>query len=495
MGLNISLFVHGVPMGQKIWGPKGDDQRYIQSFYGPNWNAPELMKIETLTLGGVTNCYYSFVKGQNVCDSQGRAGSYFALTLRVNAFYADVQNLYNILRAAYEKMCVGLCVQDNGTSVKYAISDFQNVDAQLKEIESHIINYIGEFSVNEDLAGLSGLVTTSQGAPVSVNLHECTKRVALDCMKKQGKIVVSPYYLSASAAKTVEKYKAEMEATKQKAQQEIQLQQKTSQERIDTIKKDLQAKIDAATQQADERVKQVEERSRQENDQIREDYESRLQKLRQEYSNVDEKIKELKSKASNWEKEFDKKDKELRSCNEKLRKLQEASDKQHDNTVNMGGDLPGAPHKRPIALKKKLVVCVASLFVLLLIGGGIFWLMGKKENKQDDVAQEQSREEAQDGKVANQNKTTPVERSSKDSVYISIKENGCEVSEVESGHLYNISLEGGSIDEQRGQFECPAFDQQGQEYFMAKRDSVGKTCIRYKVDGKTKVTKNVVIKH
>lgn len=28
MGLNINLFVHGVPMGQKIWGPKSDDQRY-----------------------------------------------------------------------------------------------------------------------------------------------------------------------------------------------------------------------------------------------------------------------------------------------------------------------------------------------------------------------------------------------------------------------------------------------------------------------------------
>ena len=90
MGLNISLFVHGVPMGQKMWGPKGDDLRYLSTFYGPKWESPEVMKVEVMTFGGVTNCYYSFVKGQNVCDSQGRAGSYFALTLRINAFYVDV---------------------------------------------------------------------------------------------------------------------------------------------------------------------------------------------------------------------------------------------------------------------------------------------------------------------------------------------------------------------------------------------------------------------
>ena len=41
-------------MGQKIWGPKNDDQIYISSFYGPKWDVPEVMKIDVMAFNGVT---------------------------------------------------------------------------------------------------------------------------------------------------------------------------------------------------------------------------------------------------------------------------------------------------------------------------------------------------------------------------------------------------------------------------------------------------------
>jgi len=100
MGLNIDLVVHGVPMGQKMWGAKHEEELFFSSFYGAQWQETEVLRVETQTFGNVTNCYYSFVKGNGVCDSNGRSGSYFALTLRMNCFYADVQNLYNILKEA-----------------------------------------------------------------------------------------------------------------------------------------------------------------------------------------------------------------------------------------------------------------------------------------------------------------------------------------------------------------------------------------------------------
>lgn len=253
MGLNINLFVHGVPMGQKMWGTNGDDQRYLSSFYGLKWDVSEAMKVDVMTFGGIPYCYYSLVKGLNVCDSQGRAGSYFALTLRINAFYSDVQNIYSILKAAYGKMCVGLCVQENNDVIKYLIADFQNIDDQLKAVESHVINYISEFSVNEDVVGLSGFPANAEAATPKVNLHECSKRVALEYGKRYGKLMVSPCFLSASSANTVAKYKAEMDETKRKAQEDIKRQERVFQEQIVAVKKKSQEELKKCQEQANKK--------------------------------------------------------------------------------------------------------------------------------------------------------------------------------------------------------------------------------------------------
>lgn len=504
MGLNISLFVHGVPMGQKIWGPAGDDQRYISSFYGPKWDAPEVMKVEVMTFGGVTNCYYSFVKGQNVCDSQGRAGAYFALTLRINAFYADVQNMYNILKAAYEKMCVGLCVQDTGATVKHLVTDFQSIDSKLKDIEKHIINYISEFSINEDIVALSGFTANSPGASMNVNLHECTKRVALDCMKKQGKIMVSPYYLSVSAAKTVDKYKAEMEVTKQKAQQEIQLQQRTSQERIETITQQSQAQVATITQQAEEKLRVGEERSRQRIAQANEENERKMLQLRQNYADVDEKIntlhqknRGLESEVSAWKKQYQQKEKELLSSNAKIQKLQDSVEQlQRDFSSLKGSGINQRQYNsssKSVAQKNLIIVCIVSFFVIVLIGLLIYWLMGKWGDKKNKEVVHQELVEKKQQKAQTHNENTNNGKSPQ-TFNISIKEEDKEVKEIECGHTYVITLDGKGADTLKGNFNGAAFNISGSNHLMANRDSAGKTCtISYVLNGKVIATKSIKI--
>ncbi len=93
MGLNIKLLVHGVPYGQKKWGADEEDSRYLSSFYGPKSEIPEVMKVEIMVSGKEVCCYYTFLKGINVCDFNGRSGSYVALTFKVNAYYADILNI------------------------------------------------------------------------------------------------------------------------------------------------------------------------------------------------------------------------------------------------------------------------------------------------------------------------------------------------------------------------------------------------------------------
>lgn len=82
---------------------------------------------------------------------QREAGVYFALTLRFNAYYADFQNIYNILKAACDKLCLGLCLQEAGGQTRFKVADFQSIDKQLKDMEKRIIDYIGQFSVGRTL--------------------------------------------------------------------------------------------------------------------------------------------------------------------------------------------------------------------------------------------------------------------------------------------------------------------------------------------------------
>lgn len=363
MGLNINLCVHGVPMGQKIWGAKGDDERYLSSFYGPKWDAPEVMKVDVMTFGGITQCYYSFVKGQNVCDSQGRAGSYFALTIRINAFYADVQNMYNILKAVYEKMCIGLCIQENNGSAKYMLADFQSIDGKLREIEKHVLNYISEFSVEEDIISLSGFSSNNTTSVQAVNLFECNKKVAFDIVRQTGKLSVSPCYLSSSAAKTVAQYKAEVQTTIQKAQQEISLNQKASQEKIESI-----------SRKSQEELREVQEQSRRRLEQTKEENERQIASIRQEYVEVDAKmdslkrtIKEREHEVYDWQLRCRQKDKEINGSKMDMQRLQHKVDKlQHDmESIRMGNLTPLMPEPKHV---NWVIVGIISFFIVLLVG-------------------------------------------------------------------------------------------------------------------------------
>lgn len=509
MGLNISLFVHGVPMGQKIWGPKGDDQRYLSSFYGPKWDTPEVMKIDIMTFGGVSYCYYSLVKGLNVCDSQGRTGSYIALTLRINAFYGDVQNMYAILKAAYEKMCVGLCVQESNNVTRYLIADFQNVDAQLKNIESHIINYICEFSVNEDIVSLSGFSVKSQSASPNVNLHECNKHVALDSMKKYGKLMVSPYFLSASAANTVAKYKSEIEATKQKAQQEIQIQQKASQEKIDTVVSEAQAKISSVTMQSQQDLRQCKEQARQQVEQARMENDRRMSELKQSYASVDEKIGRLNQtiygrdrEISELKKQYQQTEKELRLRNSDVRKLEEKINKLQNDVSSLQGNGIEYPAIQTTKKKKSIIIILIVFFVVLLIAVLAYLLMGKfggKENKEKELQERIEMLSEENDKLQRQanDMHTSTQTDLTKEITISITRDGEEKNEVDGGDVCAFSLKGNGADivQPKGQWICPAFKECAKDKYIAIRDSAGKTYkIAFVVDGKEIASKDIKIK-
>lgn len=381
MGLNIKLMLHGVPQGQRKWGTEGDDSRYLSSFYGPKWDVPEIMKVELIALGQQTYCYYTFLKGQNVCDVNGRSGSYIALTLKVNAFYADANNIYNLLKAAYEKMCVGTCVSDNGQMVKYLIPDFNDVAVQLEQIESHIISYISTFSVVSDVVSLSQLRVGQGKMLKNINLAECTSAVALASVQGSGAFLVSPYFLSSSASAKVAQYKETMLVETEKVKADCQYAVQKAEELLAATKEESQNRIDL-----------LQEQFEQDKNSLNKQHEQEIDALKKSYSQFDTERERLEMQIGDYsvklrtaQNAIEASKKENKLLNEQVFNLQKELQKQ-----GIGGLCPisisGELKKKQKVNRKILFVSVLFVFFLMLLGGLYFGLSRSiqmsKENKE-----------------------------------------------------------------------------------------------------------------
>lgn len=359
MSLNISLFVHGVPHGQKTFGATGDDQAFLGSFYGPKWDAPEILKVDVMSFGNAAYTYYSFIKGINVCDVNGREGAYFGLTLKMNAVYVDIQNIYSILRAAYYKMCVGLCVSDNGSAINFKVSEFTPIENELKQIEKHVINYISEFSTADDILPFNKLRINVGGQPPLLNLHECARANGLKTLQQFGKVVVSPYYPSAQTAQIIAQSKNELQTMRQQFQQELQNKDKACHDQIVTIQtqsqsaiseckskaaKDAQEyetklksqsvewqeKIDVIQSQNKKDLAECKAKAEREVQDIKQQKEKDIKALKDKYSDVDHKIDEYKQQIKNFQRNEERlnssiaqKEKEISKLDSKIQQLQQ----------------------------------------------------------------------------------------------------------------------------------------------------------------------------
>lgn len=325
MALNINLYVHGVPMGQKTWGVLREDDNFIGNFYSHKWPAKELMQVDIMECKGKVYSYYTFVKGQNVMGYDNRTGSYFALTIRMDAYYADLQNMYKSLSAAYEKMCVGSLVQKQGEGIKFIVQDFAVIDAELKRIENRIISYIGEFSNNKDLISFSGFKTNSLLPVQTENLLECDNVKALNTVKATGKISVSPYYPSKKVKELISKNEDEMQ----------KLRQMTSQQ------------INEAHEKASQQIRNIESKAKEDMASVRRQASEEMTRLKAQYSTIDKQMYELEQKLKQEKERSKQLQKELRNEleQEKLRTKQLQKEvKELTTSLKQAKDNVSTPH-------------------------------------------------------------------------------------------------------------------------------------------------------
>lgn len=325
MNYEIKLYAHGVPKGQGLWCVENLDSNYIDSFYGRKSNVPAHMLVEVRQFASSSNCYYTYFVG-NTCDKDGRAGGYFALTLRINYYYADIRNIYNLLDAAFNKFIVGSIVTITNGSIRYLISDFSQADDNLKALELEINKYLMQFSSDSDFVSLNGFKANSQSETAQLNLLECEAKTVANHVKNHGVISVSPHYPSHREQQMVQKMTVEINEIKTSAQQQINAAKENAQRNIEAMRTQAQSEIEIAQHEKETGIQT-----------IRNEYkeaDKTISSLRKALENANKEIVRLKEKVNNcimqiknaeaYKTKFEQSQEEMKKANDLLQKIRES---------------------------------------------------------------------------------------------------------------------------------------------------------------------------
>lgn len=262
MDYNIKLFVHGVPNGQDVWGNPGADAKYIEAFYGRKSYVSSQMFLEVMQFGGETGAYYTYYyNNSKLQEKGGRTGGYFALTLRINYYYADIQNIYNLLEAAFNKYIIGSVLEyTTGGGCRFKISQFNQTNDNLIALAKELEHYLMQFSCNQDFVSLNGFMSNGQNESGTINLLEAASNVVLNHVKSTGKISVSSLHPTSKEQQIISKMNSEVQAAITNAQQQIAAVQQKAQQDVQAAQRDKEQGIQAVKNEckdADKTISQL----------------------------------------------------------------------------------------------------------------------------------------------------------------------------------------------------------------------------------------------
>lgn len=195
--MTVDLIIHGVPNGQDSWG-KDDDKHYLSTFYTRKEDK-EYLSVELRKINGKPYAYYHYLKYNNVVAADGRTGSYLGITLRMDAYYKDILNIYNILEVIYNRYLTDVAFiseGSNGNGIKYKVPRFELIDSELKDIQSKVINLIALSAKPTDFENINDSFFNNDNKTLKAFLLDCTQDNVFQAVKKYGRVEISKYYPS-----------------------------------------------------------------------------------------------------------------------------------------------------------------------------------------------------------------------------------------------------------------------------------------------------------
>lgn len=270
--MDVELFVHGVPNGEAFWGKDETCRNYMGQFYVECSDEVRFL-IQTCELKGRRFCFYNYLVYKsagalepNVVGFDGRDGSYFGLTLRLDAYCKDVAKVYRIMDTIYNVYILGKILKMDKSKLKYVAPDFSAVSTQLQLVETATMQLIQNAFVASDFVGLNDFVLG--GSAVSkLNLGDCASDRVLEQVKKCGLIAISPYYPTMKEIGLQQSYGTQMQAIQQQCEAKIKAIGEANEREKNDIRNSLSLS-ESLVKQLQQTVLQKDEVIRQQNSRI-----------------------------------------------------------------------------------------------------------------------------------------------------------------------------------------------------------------------------------
>lgn len=215
--MDLELFIHGVPNGQKINGVSGDNT-YFTTFYNPSkkeFQGALKFLIEIRNLNGTNYCYYSFLNYNNVSANDGRSGSYIGLTIRIDEYCNDPYRILCLLYVLYRRYVVGTLFDANRN--RFLISDF--IDEKLQPIREYLTVLFEKCFSGNDFVKIQNQNFNVQEEFI-INWSDSLSIDLWDCLKK-GRVLLATDYPSFEGKRIIAEWENKLAALQSSHQQQL----------------------------------------------------------------------------------------------------------------------------------------------------------------------------------------------------------------------------------------------------------------------------------
>lgn len=192
--MDVEILVHGVPNGHDYFGLK-EEQNTAGTFYISSQESIKFV-VEIKKNGNKPYVYYSYLRYKGVVGAEGRSGSYFGLTLRIDEYYTDILHIYNILDIAFKRYVLGSLLTLSSETYKYITPDFKSKKEEIEQLQQGLIKLIKSTCLASKFLKIdNSFINPISNAPIC-NIVDITDGIILSTLKKHSKVVLSPDYKS-----------------------------------------------------------------------------------------------------------------------------------------------------------------------------------------------------------------------------------------------------------------------------------------------------------
>ena len=326
--MDVEVMIHGVPHGESYYGVE-EERGFCLTNYDSDKNSQVKFLIQVRELSGKRYCYYHYLVKKDVVDDEGRAGSYFGMTIRTDEYWLNFGNVFRLLDLAFNGYVAKNILKKNEVGgYKYLVSSFKDTGEEIKKkVENLILS-----SMKGELRASLGQFSLIGGDFPSENLYEVSEKSVITALKQYGGVALSPYYPTRKTQSLLNEKEAACKRQLSDKDEQIRLVRKELAE----AKSETTEKVNAESRKWEDKIRSQ-----------RSDYESKIGQLEEDLrkaksetnSKIDEATREMREKLQSQKSDFETKLDKARS--ETKEKVEEEAKKWHEKIQTVCDELHG----------------------------------------------------------------------------------------------------------------------------------------------------------